>query len=199
MWTKKTAFIVGALWSFLCSRHPSGTADAFMTNRMKAIGVRIPIHRSLPPVTNRYLMLPSTGVSPESSTMALSLFGDFIPSDPDPDLLEDNEDGREAEIGWKVRYATLALLLTSLTAGEVLFFPDRGSVAILRDSYLLWAVFYTEATRKIRWEAKNHILKVKNRFGIQLWHSIVVIILWADVSASPTATFIIDFLKDVFT
>ena len=191
----------------------------------------IKIHQSHPQAMNYYLMLPSTGVSPDSSTTALSLFGDFIPSDPDPDLLvgfitiiaactpyflalifpsfineefflpvyEDNEDGREAEIGWKVRYATLALLLTSLTAGEVLFFPDRGSVAILRDCYLLWAVFYTEATRKIRWEAKNRILKVKNRFGIQLWHSIVVVILWADVSASPTATFVIDFLKDVFT
>ena len=128
------------------------------------------------------------------------IFPNFVNEEFFLPVYEDTEEGREAEIGWKVRYATLGLLLTSLTAGEVLFFPDRGSRPILRDSYWLWALFYTEATRKIRWEAKHGILKVKNRFGIQLWHSIVVIVLWATtVSTSPAPSLVTDFLMNVFT
>ena len=37
-----------------------------------------------------------------------------------------------------------------------------------------------EATQTIRSEAKQGILAIENRFGIQLWHSLVVIVLWAD-------------------
>ena len=74
-------------------------------------------------------------------------------------IYKENEEGRIAEIGWKVRYATLGLLLTALSAGEVIFFADRGSVQVLRDSYILWAIFYTEALRKIRAEAKADILR----------------------------------------
>jgi predicted membrane protein len=114
-------------------------------------------------------------------------------------IYKDNKAGRDAEIGWKVRYAALALALTVLIAAEVLWDPQQDIVDTLRDCYVVWGIFYTEATRKIRSEAKQGILAVKSRFGIQLWHSLVVIILWADVSTSPFAERITSFLKDVFT
>ena len=59
-----------------------------------------------------------------------------------------DESGRVAEIGWKVRYATLGLALTTLTFLEV-YYGDKEAVGVLRDSYILWAIFYTEATRKV--------------------------------------------------
>lgn len=114
-------------------------------------------------------------------------------------IYKDNKAGRDAEIGWKVRYAALGLALTILVAAEVLWDPEQDIVDTLRDCYVVWGIFYTEATRKIRSEAKQGILALDNRFGIQLWHSLVVIILWADVTTSPIGDRITDFVKDVFT
>jgi hypothetical protein len=113
-------------------------------------------------------------------------------------LYPDTEEGREAEVGWKVRYASLALALTTFVAGEVLWDPQRDIVETLRDSYVVWALFYTEAIRKIRSEAESGLLQ-ENRLGIQLWHSFVVIVLWADLSQSPLGNQIVDFIKDLFT
>lgn len=112
-----------------------------------------------------------------------------------------DESGRVAEIGWKVRYATLGLALTTLTFLEV-YYGDKEAVGVLRDSYILWAIFYTEATRKIRSEARADppiLANPSGRLGIQLWHSLVTIVLWADVSESYTGQAITNFLKDVFT
>ena len=64
-------------------------------------------------------------------------------------IYNEDESGRIAEIGWKVRYASLGLALTTLVFAEV-YFADKDSVGILRDSYILWALFYAEATRKVR-------------------------------------------------
>ena len=60
-----------------------------------------------------------------------------------------DDTGRIAEIGWKVRYASLGLALTTLAFYEVYFVHKQDAVEILRDSYILWAIFYTEATRKV--------------------------------------------------
>ena len=113
-------------------------------------------------------------------------------------IYPENDVGRKAEIGWKVRYAALALALTTLAAAEVFVNPNKDIVGVLRDSYIVWAIFYTEATRKIRAEALDGII-TKNRFGIQLWHSIVVIVLWAEVSQSPVAQWITETIKSIFS
>jgi hypothetical protein len=118
----------------------------------------------------------------------------FIPT------YEDDEAGRIAEIGWKVRYATLGLALTTLTFLEVYLFPENDPARILRDSYVLWAIFYTDATLKIRREAEaDPPVFSGNRLGVQAWHLTVVAILWADVSESVTGNAITNFIKEVFT
>jgi len=118
----------------------------------------------------------------------------FIPT------YEDDEAGRIAEIGWKVRYATLGLALTTLAFLEVYLFPENDPARILKDSYILWAIFYTDATLKIRREAEaDPPVFSGNRLGVQAWHLTVVAILWADVSESVTGNAITNFIKEVFT
>ena len=134
------------------------------------------------------------------SPYALSLvFEDFLFKKFFLPLYDDTEEGRAAEVGWKTRYATLALALTTLAAAEVLWNPSRDIVETLRDSYIVWAIFYTEAIRKIRQEALDGVLVKENRVGIQVWHALVVLVLWADVTTSPVGERITDFIKDVFT
>jgi len=124
--------------------------------------------------------------------------GFFLP------IYAEDDSGRVAEIGWKVRYATLGIALTTLVFLEVYYHPENDVAKVLRDSYVLWAIFYTEATRKIRAEATSDspILSEPSfggRLGIQLWHLFVVLVLWADVSESYTGNAITNFIKDVFT
>jgi len=117
-------------------------------------------------------------------------------------IYNDDTAGREAEIGWKVRYATLGLALTTLMFLEVFVKAESDPVQILRDSYIAWAVFYTEATLKIRREATSDppvLANPKGRAGIQIWHCLVVLVLWADVSESVTGNAITNFIKNVFT
>ena len=94
---------------------------------------------------------------------------------------------REAEITWKLMYATLGLLLTVLAFGEVVLLERRDAPEVLRDCYIVWAFFYTFAIAKIRTEALPplEILAVENRFCIQLWHSIVVVVMWISVGSGP--------------
>lgn len=128
------------------------------------------------------------------------IFPDFFEDKFFLPIYKNNEEGRAAEIGWKVRYAALGLALTTLIASEVIFFQERRAADILRDSYVAWALFYTEATRKIRSEAKSGVLKdPEDRAGIQLWHSFVVLVLWADVSETATGNAITKFLIELFT
>jgi hypothetical protein len=132
------------------------------------------------------------------------VFKDFFNDSFFLPIYADDDDGRIAEIGWKVRYATLGLALTTLAFLEVYLFPENDPARILKDSYILWAIFYTEATLKIRREATSDPPILANpsfggRLGIQLWHLTVVLVLWADVSESYTGNAITNFIKDVFT
>ena len=95
-------------------------------------------------------------------------------------IYKNDEDGRKAEIYWKLMYATLGILLTTVAVVEV-FTTDVSAAQLLRDTYLLWALFYTAATAKIRIEATRFDIIDVNRFFIQLWHSIVVLVMWASV------------------
>ena len=65
--------------------------------------------------------------------------------------------GRRAEIEWKVRYATLGFALMALSFFEVISGESDPSM-ILRDSYILWAIFYTDAALKVN--------KIQYMFGI---------------------------------
>mmetsp|Transcript_4301 Transcript_4301/g.7385 ORF Transcript_4301/g.7385 Transcript_4301/m.7385 type:complete len:94 (-) Transcript_4301:137-418(-) len=60
---------------------------------------------------------------------------------------------------------------------------------------------YVEATRLIREQALEEpsILKIESRFGIQLWHVLVTILLWASISETYTANAIRTFVTDLFT
>ena len=58
------------------------------------------------------------------------------------------EAGRRAEIEWKCRYATLGFALMALAFFEVISGESDPS-RILRDSYILWAIFYTDAALKV--------------------------------------------------
>jgi hypothetical protein len=115
-------------------------------------------------------------------------------------VYEEDDAGRVAEIGWKVRYASLGLALTTLLFLEVYVNPTKDIVSVLKDSYIAWAIFYTEATRKIRVEATSEPPVFSgNRLGVQLWHVLVTVVLWADVSESFTGNFIETSLVQVFT
>jgi hypothetical protein len=132
------------------------------------------------------------------------VFKDFFNDSFFLPVYANDDEGRIAEIGWKVRYATLGLALTTLAFLEVYLFPENDPARILKDSYIVWAIFYTEATRKIRAEATSDppILSDPSfggRLGTQVWHLLVVLVLWADVSESYTGNAITNFIKDVFT
>jgi hypothetical protein len=87
-------------------------------------------------------------------------------------VYKDDAGGRRAEIYWKLMYATLGLALTSLNYFEVVSFK-------IRDSFLLWSVFYTAAAVKIRIEAVRLDIIAENRLFIQLWHSFVAVTMAA--------------------
>jgi hypothetical protein len=96
----------------------------------------------------------------------------------------DDKVGRQAEIYWKLMYAVLGLALTTLSYVEITTLEINDAIRILRDSYCLWAVFYTAAAIKIRIEAtRMHIVR-ENRLFIQLWHSLLMIVMWAAASES---------------
>mmetsp|Transcript_8560 Transcript_8560/g.10820 ORF Transcript_8560/g.10820 Transcript_8560/m.10820 type:complete len:239 (+) Transcript_8560:69-785(+) len=109
------------------------------------------------------------------------------------------ESGRVAEVDWKVRFAALCLAVTTIAFFEVNDGVD--AVRVLRDSYIAWGIFYVEATRLIREQALEEpsILKIESRFGIQLWHVLVTILLWASISETYTANAIRTFVTDLFT
>jgi len=109
------------------------------------------------------------------------------------------ESGRVAEVDWKVRFAALCLAVTTIAFFEVNDGVD--AVRVLRDSYIAWGIFYVEATRLIREQALEEpsILKIESRFGIQLWHVLVTILLWASISETYTANAIQTFVTDLFT
>mmetsp|Transcript_11650 Transcript_11650/g.17934 ORF Transcript_11650/g.17934 Transcript_11650/m.17934 type:complete len:239 (-) Transcript_11650:124-840(-) len=109
------------------------------------------------------------------------------------------ESGRVAEVKWKVRFAALCLAVTTIAFFEVNDGVD--AVRVLRDSYIAWGIFYVEATRLIREQALEEpsILKIESRFGIQLWHVLVTILLWASISETYTGNAVRTFVTDIFT
>jgi len=109
----------------------------------------------------------------------------------------DDELGRLAEIAWKVRYATLGLALTALSFFEVMSGESDPS-QILKDSYILWAIFYTDAALKVRKEATAEPPTFTGpRVAPQAWHIFVAVVLWADVSESYTGNAISNFIETI--
>jgi len=106
--------------------------------------------------------------------------------------------GRIAEIEWKVRYATLGFALTALPFLE--FISGRSDPKqILRDSYILWAIFYTDAALKVRREARaKPPIFIGNRAFTQTWHIFVAVALWVDVSESYTGNAITNSIATTF-
>jgi hypothetical protein len=96
--------------------------------------------------------------------------------------------GREAEIGWKTRFATLGFFCTVLTFKTFYLGDQMSTDQVLRDQYLAWALFYANATYNIYKQASMDppVYAKDSRFGIQLWHVLVTVVLWADTSESYT-------------
>ena len=96
--------------------------------------------------------------------------------------------GREAEIGWKTRFATLGFVCTVLTFKTFYLGDQMSTDLVLRDQYLAWAIFYANATYMIYKQANMDppVYAKDTRFGIQLWHVLVTIVLWANASESYT-------------
>jgi len=107
------------------------------------------------------------------------------------------ESGRVAEVKFKVRFAALCLAITTIAFFEVNGGVD--AVRVLRDSYIAWGIFYVECTRLIREDALGGILKKESRLGIQAWHILVTVLLWASISETYTGNAIQVFVTDVFT
>jgi len=106
--------------------------------------------------------------------------------------------GRRAEIEWKVRYATLGFALMALSFFEVISGESDPSM-ILRDSYILWAIFYTDAALKVRREATAEPpIFIGPRVPTQAWHIFVAVALWAVVSESYTGNAITNFIETIF-
>lgn len=106
----------------------------------------------------------------------------FVPIYKD-DTKDDVEKARNAEIYWKLLYTTLGLYLTVQSFGEAVTM-DLDPIDILKDSYIGWAVFYTIALIKIRYEAVELDILDNSRVGIQIWHALVVIVLWLSVAGN---------------
>ena len=69
-------------------------------------------------------------------------------------IYTDTTEGQEAEIGFKTRFVTLALVITLLTFVDIYFYPERTLDVVLKQQYMIvWAIFYMDATFKIRREA----------------------------------------------
>ena len=68
------------------------------------------------------------------------------------------------------------------------FNPERTLDVVLKQQYVVWAIFYTDATLKIRREALSDppVFAGDSRLFIQIWHIFVAALLWADVSESVT-------------
>eukprot|EP00540_Astrosyne_radiata_P012140 CAMPEP_0116869046 /NCGR_PEP_ID=MMETSP0418-20121206/27541_1 /TAXON_ID=1158023 /ORGANISM="Astrosyne radiata, Strain 13vi08-1A" /LENGTH=222 /DNA_ID=CAMNT_0004505097 /DNA_START=351 /DNA_END=1019 /DNA_ORIENTATION=- len=97
--------------------------------------------------------------------------------------VQDSPEVRDAEIYWKLLFATQALAQTSLLFLEAL--NHRSSIEALRDSYVFWAIFYIVATIKVFIEANPPRNYIKNSASIQAWHIIVTVVLLADVLIRP--------------
>jgi len=103
-------------------------------------------------------------------------------------IYTDTTAGREAEIGWKTRFATLGFVCTVLTFKTFYFGDQMSTDQVLRDQYLAWAIFYADAAYNIYKQARMDppVYAKDTRFGIQLWHVLVTVVLLANTSESYT-------------
>jgi len=95
-----------------------------------------------------------------------------------------------AEITWKNMYSSVGFFIT-LAAFQEANTPIRPDVTgVLRDTFLIWAIFYVLATIKLRKE--DVVLKIVegNRLPAQAWHITVATLLLFCVFTGPKAPLI---------
>eukprot|EP00560_Eucampia_antarctica_P004926 CAMPEP_0197833914 /NCGR_PEP_ID=MMETSP1437-20131217/20538_1 /TAXON_ID=49252 ORGANISM="Eucampia antarctica, Strain CCMP1452" /NCGR_SAMPLE_ID=MMETSP1437 /ASSEMBLY_ACC=CAM_ASM_001096 /LENGTH=144 /DNA_ID=CAMNT_0043438243 /DNA_START=284 /DNA_END=718 /DNA_ORIENTATION=+ len=129
-----------------------------------------------------------------SDQLRSKFFFDIYKNDTEEDVVK----ARNAEIYWKLMYATLGLSLTVLQFVEV-FVSKMSAIDILKDSLVVWAIFYTGAIVKIRYEATKLDMLNDNRFGIQLWHFFVVISMWGSAAHSPLLVKVFNYFLKLFS
>jgi len=88
-----------------------------------------------------------------------------------------------AESNWVNMYVALALSLTLFQWIEVQYLGKKSAEEVLKESFFVWSIFYTLAFIKVRIENHHGMLKDKG-FGIQAWHSFVVVSMWAAIFGS---------------
>ena len=92
---------------------------------------------------------------------------------------KETDEVRDAEIYWKLMFATLGL--GNITYIFIAAINRSDITQVLRDCYILWALFYLSATWKVRKE--RHLLE--KRGFIQAWHLLVSLALLVDVGIRP--------------
>eukprot|EP00571_Detonula_confervacea_P003745 CAMPEP_0172320032 /NCGR_PEP_ID=MMETSP1058-20130122/39431_1 /TAXON_ID=83371 /ORGANISM="Detonula confervacea, Strain CCMP 353" /LENGTH=213 /DNA_ID=CAMNT_0013035209 /DNA_START=33 /DNA_END=674 /DNA_ORIENTATION=+ len=116
------------------------------------------------------------------------------------DTFTNDEEGKKAEIGYKTRLAALGVAITALAFYEVYFVEETNAATILRDSYVIWALYYTECTRVLRDLATRQppVYASDNRSFSQALHLIVSLVLWLDVSDLYSGHAITNAIKELF-
>ena len=96
---------------------------------------------------------------------------------------EDRLKAYVAESNWVNMYVALALSLTLFQWIEVQYLGKKSAEEVLRESFFVWSIFYTLAFVKVHTENSQNMLD-ENGFGIQAWHSFVVVSMWAAIFGS---------------
>jgi len=97
---------------------------------------------------------------------------------------------RSAEITWKCMFSAVGFFLTLLPFAQAYGLNTYSGADVLRDQFVVWAVFYILATGKLWYEGTVKDILAGGRLGAQLWHITVASILLYSVSTGPTAPII---------
>ena len=90
------------------------------------------------------------------------------------------------ETYWVCMYNALALSLTLFQFWKVSMNPNISSEEVLKESFFVWAIFYTLAWVKIHIENTKDLLSTNQNGvnGIQSWHLFVALSMWAAIAGS---------------
>lgn len=96
--------------------------------------------------------------------------------------------GRDAEVGWKAQFANLALVVTFILWFQVYVYQETTDITeMLRNFYVTWALFYMNALWRLREQAVDGELLGSNQDRLlkQLFHCVVATNLWVAADTNP--------------
>jgi len=104
---------------------------------------------------------------------------------------------QSAEVTWKNMYSSVGFFLTLTTFVEANNLNKYDGADVLRDSFVIWTIYYILATIKLRKE--DTVLKIVefNRLPSQAWHITVATVLLICVCTGPKAPLIEQLLRSI--